>query len=186
VSVDPFTIALGAGVWLAFLWFREFRTIRTVILLSASFVILLAASALPELPRLALGGLVGTALLAIHFRYHSWILAYTPAEQQFDQSLTSVNERLTKANEAFARTEDRDAFRDALEEALAGIAALEAPGPEWEEVKALAMNLLGERMKIHDRGFVDVKTRFQFRSERAAVHERLRLARVRTARFWRW
>jgi hypothetical protein len=180
-----FTVATLVGGWAAFWWFREFRTIRTVALLSVSTAVLLLSWGLPQPGPLLISITVAAVLLVIHFRFNRWIAAHSPAEQAFVDRLLSINERLGERYESAAIRGDSEPLRDAIVIAAAEVERLVTPGPDWEQVKVLALALLRERLQLLDSRDASPKARMLFRSHRAALHEQLRLAQAKTAKFWR-
>lgn len=156
------------------------------LLLAVSSAVLLVAFSLPPPLSLLTTLAVAASLLAIHFRYNRWLLAHTPSELAFEDELIAISTRLTTAHDRLAESGDRTAFRQELERAIRDLETLEEPNAQWAEVKTLAFRLVRERLRLHDaRSEHDQKARVKFRSDRAALHERLRLARARTRRFWR-
>lgn len=183
---DLVGIATLVGVWLAFVWFREFRTARTVVLLLLATVAVVAADRLPSpWPLVVAVGIAG-ALLAVHLRFNRWISAHSPAELEFRSDFVTINDRLQMAYRDYEASGDSAGFREALERAHRDLKSLSAPSDGWEDVRRGALELLEYRLKIHEaHRELDPKTRMQFRSERAALQEKFRATERRTARFWR-
>ena len=181
VSIDlPDIVTIGA-LWGLFLWFREFRTARTVVLLAFATGILLVAERFPLAWELLIAAATVGVLLAIHFRFHRLISAYSHADLAFDEGLTGINDRLSRAYQRYEASGDAAYLRRALEDASREIEALPPAAAEWERVRSLAISLLGERISLMESPEgVNRKAVMRFRSIRAALHDELRLARIRT------
>jgi hypothetical protein len=183
---DLLGFAALVAVWAAFVWFSEFRTARTVVLLSLATVGVVAADALPPPWPVVVVAAVAAALLAVHLRFNQWISAHSPEELEFRSRFVAINDRLQLAYRDYEASGDPTNFREALETAHRDLTSLSAPGSGWEDIQRAVLELLDDRVKIHDaHRELDPKTRMQFRSERAALQENFRATVHRTARFWR-
>lgn len=186
MTLDPLRIVTLFAAWGAFLWFSEVRTARTVLLLLVATLVVVVADTLPPPWPSVVALAVATALIAVHLRFNRLISAHTPRELEFRARFVAINDRLQEAYKDYGSSGDRGSFRDALAIAHREIGSLRAPAPEWEEVQHAALELLSDRIQIHDvHRELDPKVRMQFRSDRAELQEKLRVTVQRTAKFWR-